>query len=130
MLQWPFSSEIIRLHPDRHYVSALLQSVLVRNFTTYTSVDDKAIVPVGEPNAPVSMGVCGHNRLLVPSEEPRVEALDHDFHSHGIVPSVAFCVNIPDKENDSFYTGEPFVTRTVIQPSSALRHATEIKHLI
>ena len=124
-------------HPDRHYVSALLQyvrhfSVLMHNFTTYMSVDDKAIVPVGEPNAPVSTGVRGHNRSLVPSEGPQVEGLDHDFHLHGIVPSVAFRVHIPDNANDSFYTGEPFVTNKnkVTQPSSALRHATEIKDLL
>ena len=76
----------------------------MRNFTTYMSVDDKAIIPVGEPIAPVSTGVCGHNRSLVPSEGPRVEAFDHDFHLHGIVSSVASCVNIPDNENDSWST--------------------------
>ena len=83
------------------------------------SVDDKAIVPVGECNAPLSTGVRGHNCSLVPSERPQVEALDHDFHLHGIVPSVAFCVNIPDNENE-FYTGQPFVTNKnkVTQPCS------------
>ena len=29
------------------------------------SVDDKAIVPVGDPNRPISTGVRGHNRSLV-----------------------------------------------------------------
>ena len=99
----------------------------MRDFTTYMSVDDKAIIPVGEPNAPVSTGVHGHNRSLVPSEGPQVEALDHDFHLHGIVPSVAFCVDIPDNANNSFYSGQPFVINKnkFTQQSSALRHATE-----
>lgn len=57
-------------HADKHYVSALLKyvrnfSVLQRTNLTYMSVDDKAIVPVGEPNAPISTGVRGHNRSLV-----------------------------------------------------------------
>ena len=96
------------------------------------SVDDKAIVPVGEPNAPVSTGVRGHNHSLVPTEGPQVEALDHDFHLHGIVPSMAFCVDISGSANDSFYTGQPFVTskNKVTQPSSALRHASEINNLL
>ena len=96
------------------------------------SVDDKAIVPVGEPNAPISTGVCGHNRSLVPSQGPQLEALDHDFHLHGIVPSVAFHVDIPESASDTFYTGQPFVTNKnkVTQSSSALRHAAEMKDLI
>ena len=124
-------------HPDQHYVSALLQyvghfSVLMHDITTYMSVDNKAIVPVGEPKAPVSTGVRGHNRSLVPVVGPQFEALDHDFHLHGIVPSVAFSIDIPESATDSFYRGQPFVTNKnkVTQPSSALRHASEMKDLI
>lgn len=124
-------------HADRHYVSALLKyvrhfSVLMRPYLTYMSVDDKAIVPVGEPNAPVSTGVRGHNRSLVPVGGPQLSALDHDFHLHGIVPSVAFCVDIPDNTSDSFYKGQAFVINKdkVTQASSALRHSTELKNLI
>lgn len=78
-------------HPDQHYVSTLLQyvrhfSVLMHDVATYMSVDDKAIVPVGEPKAPVSTGVRGHNRSLVPAVGPQLEALDHDFHLHEILP--------------------------------------------
>ena len=100
------------------------------DFTIYVSVDDKAIVPVGEPNAPVSTGVRGHNCSLVPTEGPQVEALDHDFHLHGIVPSIAICVDIPGSANDSFITGQPSVTRIVMQPSSILRHASQINDLL
>ena len=122
-------------HPDQHYVSALLQyvrhfSVLIRDVATYMSVDDKAIVPVGEPKAPVSTGVRGHNRSLIPAVGPQLEALDHDFHLHGIVPSVAFCVDTPESATDCFYNGQPVVTNKVTQPSSALRHASEMNDLI
>ena len=65
------------------------------------SVDDKAIVPVGEPNLPISAFSRSHNRSLVLTSAS-LKALDHDFHIHGIVPSVAFIVNIPESVNDSF----------------------------
>ena len=124
-------------HPDQHYVSALLQyvrhlSVLMHDVATYMSVDNKAIVPIGKPKAPVTTGVHGHNRFIVPAVGPQLEALDHDFHLHGIVPSVAFCIGIPERATDSFYNGQPFVINRnkVTQPSSALRHASEMKELI
>ena len=55
-------------------------------------------------------------------------ALDHDFHVHGFVPSVAFVVDIPENVSDSFFRGGTFVTNKdkITQPSSALRHSTEI----
>ena len=96
------------------------------------SVDDKAIVPVGEPACPVSTGVRGHNHSLVPESGPTLLALDHDFHVHGIVPFVAFFVEVPENACDSFFVGQPFVTNKdkVTQPSSALRHATETVDLV
>ena len=111
-------------HPDIHYVSALLQ--YVRNFAVQfrdhlmlVSVDDKAIIPVGEPSCHVSTGVRGHNHSLVPHSGPQLEALDHDFHVHGIVPSVSFFIDIPENASDSLYRSHPFVTNIdkVSQPS-------------
>ena len=67
------------------------------------SIDDKAIIPVGEPHGPVSAGVRGHNRSLVPFSGYQVQALYHDFHIHGIVPSVAFFVDVPENVSDSFF---------------------------
>ena len=129
--------QLRKSHPDSHYVSALLQYtrhfvVRFRDYTTYMSVDDKAIVPVGEPDCPISTGVRGHNRSLVPLDGPTLLALDHDFHVHGIVPSVAFFVDIPENPKDSFFNGQAFVSNKdkVTEPSSPLRHATETCHLI
>ena len=87
------------------------------------SVDDKAIVPVGEPNLPISAFSRCHNRSLVLTSAS-LSALDHDFR---IVPSVAFIGNIPESVNDSFYSGSAFVTLKdkFRKPSSALRHAAE-----
>ena len=55
------------------------------------SVDDKAIIPVGELECPVSTGVRGHNRSMVISITPiaQLKAMDHDFYPvlfRGIFP--------------------------------------------
>ena len=129
--------QLHRDHQDSHYVSALLQ--YVRSFAvsssdhcTLVSVDDKAIIPVGEPNCPVSTGVRGHNRSLMSLDSPHLLALDHDFHIQGIVPSVAFFIVTPETTTDSFFAGQAIVTNKekVTQPSSALCHATELKDII
>lgn len=101
-------------HPDSHYVSVLLKyvkefSVRFRNVLRYVSVDDKAIIPVGEPGMPVSSGVRGHNKSIVPLNGQGPVALDHDYHVCGIVPSVSFFVEVPELPSDSFYNGKAFV---------------------
>ena len=129
--------QIRKEHSDSHYVNSLLQyvkhfSVHHRSILTYVSVDDKAVVPVGGPDCFISTGVCGHNRSLVPLNGHQLQALDHDFHLFGIVPSVAFFIDVPDNASDSFFRGATFVTNKdkVTQPSSALRHSAEMKSLI
>ena len=115
-------------HPDARYVAVILQyvkhfAVAFKQHTLLLSVDDKAIVPVGEPGDPISTGVRGHHRSLVCSGGPTLAALDHDFHLHGIVPSVALAIEIPESPND-FFSGQPFVSNKdkVTQPSSPHRH--------
>ena len=61
------SCQLRKSHADAHYVNSLLQYVKAfcvkyREFTMYVSADDKAIVPIGEPDLPVSTGVRGHHR--------------------------------------------------------------------
>jgi len=70
-----------------------------RSFVHMMSVDDKVIIPVGEPHCPISTGIKGYNKSL---NGPQNSALDHDFHIHGIIPSVSFIVDIPLSEKDSF----------------------------
>ena len=124
-------------HPDSHYVSVLLKyikefSVKFRDILQYVSVDDKAIIPVGEPGMPVSTGVRGHNRSIVPLQGQGPAALDHDFHVCGIVPSVSLFVDIPESSFDSFYNGKAVVCckDKVNQPSFALCHSTELSSFI
>jgi hypothetical protein len=122
-------------HPDSKYVAVLLRyakefAVLLSDSMLMISVDDKAIVPVGEPHLPVSTRVRGHNRsLVVGASTPN--ALDHDFHVAGIVPSVAFFPRIPSNSCDSFFSGPVYVTLKdeVLQSSHAMRHATELNKI-
>lgn len=95
--------------------------------TTLVCMDDKAIVPVGEPDKQISSGVRAHNKSLVPANRS-LEALDHDFHICGVVPSVCFFVNIPGSITDSFFNGEVEVVNKdkILQASNPFRHAAEL----
>lgn len=125
-------------HPDSKYVSVLLKylksfTVKFCHLTTYASIDDKAILPLGEPGLPISTGVWGHNRSIVPLQrESTPVALDHNFHVHGIVPSVSFFVSVPEFVSDSFYTGKAFVCckGKVIQASDPFRHSSELASIL
>ena len=124
--------QLRKSHPDSKYVMVLLKyakeyAVCFSQHVMLASVDDKAIIPVGEPSAAVSTGVMGHHRSLVPSSS-FLGALDHDFHTHGVVPSVSLLISIPESPLDSFFTGQVYVgnKNKVTQPSSPLRHSTEL----
>ncbi|XP_060571418.1 uncharacterized protein LOC132729628 [Ruditapes philippinarum] len=101
-------------------------AVRFRNESILICLDDKSVVPVGEPGKPVSTGVRAHNKSLV-IRGAVLSALDHDFHIHGAVPSVLFKVDIPEHKSDSFYNGTVHVTvkEKVFSPSSPMRHAAE-----
>ena len=70
------------------------------------SADDKAVILIGEPDLPISTGIRGHHRSLVPTGWSGVVALDHDFHVQGVVPLVAIFVSIPDNIHGEFYRGK------------------------
>ena len=84
------------------------------------SVDGKAIILVGEPSLPIAATSRRYNSSLVLG----IAFFDHDFHIHGIVPSVAFVVDIPETAQDN---GKPYVILKdkVLQLSSPLCHAME-----
>ena len=123
-------------HPDGRYVNVLQQyakdfALKYKSRVGMISVDDKAIIPVGEPGLPVSTGVRGHNRSLV-SAGHELAALDHDFHVSGLVPSVVLVVDLPDSRQDSFFQGRAYVTLKdkVTQASSAMRHSAETMSIL
>ena len=66
---------------------------------------DKATVPVREQGKPQATGICGHNCSLSPVDGPVLSAKDRDFHLAGVIPSVAFVLDIPDNPADSFFNG-------------------------
>ena len=63
-----------------------------KDFALFQSIDDKAIIPVGNPDQPVSTGVRAHHGGLVGSGG-KIVSLDHDFHIAGLVPSVCFHID-------------------------------------
>ena len=90
-------------------------------------LDDKYAVPIGEPGAPTSTGVRAHNKCLIP-EGVKLSALDHDFHTHGVIPSVLLYVELPGCRDDSFYNGTAHLTdkNKVYTPSSPHRHGLRV----
>ena len=54
------------------------------------------------------------------------------FHIYGIVPSVAFMIDILKSAKDSFFQGKAcgVVKDKVSQASSALRHSAELRMII
>ena len=85
------------------------------------SVDDEAIIPVGEPSLPIAATSRRHSSSLVLGTAS-LEALDHDFHWN--CTSVTFFVDIPETAQDCFYYGKPYaiLKDKVLQSSSPLRH--------
>ena len=69
------------------------------------SVDDKAIVPVGQRKQPISSTSRRHGKSLTVSNNSLL-ALDHDFHTAGLVPSVVLKIDIPEEATSSFHQGE------------------------
>ena len=107
-------------------------AVLHRDNTTMLCVDDKATIPTGEPGRAVSTGVRPHNAVLGLASGPLLQALDHNFHIGGLVPSVALEGIIPESTSDSFFDGQVHVTtkERIFQPSSPVRHGAETLKLL
>ena len=99
-------------HPDAYYCATLFKfqrtmAVKYREYASMFFVDDKATVPVGEPERPVSTNVRAHGVALVPGDKI-LGAFDHDFHICDLVPSVVLKSDVPDNVNDSLYKGMVF----------------------
>ena len=98
-----------------------------REVATFLYVDDKSKIDYGKPNHAISPGVRGKKSIVPVSTV--LGALDHNVNSKkSFTLSVSLEVEIPDKLA-SFYQGQATVALKdcVLQPSSAVRHAIEIK---
>ena len=106
-----------RSHPDSHYAAAVFRymreySILLRGFCLFICLDDKHKVKFGEPYFPVAAAERG-KRVLVRADESLRDS-DHDFTKFSLVPSVIFNIIIPEKASDSWYSGMPNISFTVI----------------
>ena len=121
-------------HPDDHFCAAQLKylkekAVEMRGNVAFLCCDDKAKVPVGEPNAPVSTGVRG--KMTIAPVSTTLGALDHDMTKASLTPSVVLRCEIPESSAKSFVRGKvtTVVNDAVFQSSNPFRHAAIIVKL-
>ncbi|XP_078662870.1 uncharacterized protein LOC144906461 isoform X2 [Branchiostoma floridae x Branchiostoma belcheri] len=123
-------------HPDAHYCACLLKylkqmAVLLSGVAVLFFCDDKAKVPVGDPDLPISTGVRG-KKTLAPSKTT-LSAADHDLrHKGSLTPSVYHQCDIPEDADKSFYRGTVtvVVNDSVFQASSPFRHTAAILKIL
>ena len=120
-------------HVDVYYASSVFRyqkkfCVKFRDVTTFICQDDKHTVKVGEPGCPLAAVERG-KRVIVRINQWR--SGDHDFTKFSLTPSVNLDVEIPEDMDRSFYDGQVYVglKENAFQPSSAVRHACELKTL-
>ena len=91
-------------HPDGKHAQ-----MTNKDLSRIIFLDDKGVVPVGNPGLPVSTNVRRHNKSLGASSGI-LTASDHDWHVAGIVSSVLLCPDIPDNVGESFFNRQVVVT--------------------
>ena len=114
-------------HVDDMYCIALFTYMKEMAVRYRVCLDDKSIIPVGDPGLPISTGVRAHHKGLTVLGQHGLLCLDHDYHVACIVPSVCFQVDIPEHQRDSWYNGQVYLTvkDNVFEPSSPIRLANE-----
>ena len=126
---------ISKANDDDHYFAAIY-CYLSKFFVQFRvncamiSTDDKNEIKVGEPNYPISV-LTRKKRVLV-AHGQSLQAYHHSFSKVSLVPTVAFSHDIPNTVNESFYRGTPYVylKAHATEPSSAIRNAKEIPHVL
>lgn len=95
-------------HPDEHYCCTQFKyfkerAVEEREIVAIFFCDDKAKIPVGEPDAPISIGVRGKKTLAPVSTT--LAAKGHYMHKSSLTPSVILQCDVPNAVNQSFVRG-------------------------
>ena len=105
-------------------------AVVYRDCSRFISLDEKHKVNVGEPGNPVAAAERG-KKVLVGGRETFAVS-DHDFCKFSIVPSVDFIMDVPEVIDEPWYRGSVFVgyKDAVYEPSSAIRHMTELFSIV
>ena len=121
-------------HPDAHYCAAQYKYLRNRvvaegSNTVMFSYDDEAKVHVGEPGAPVSIGVRG--KTSITTSATTLEALDHDLYKSSLTPNAVLKCKIPDSVEKSFVRGQVYVSvsDSVFQASNPFRHGVMLKNI-
>lgn len=136
-VQYKIQTRQLRVqHPDDHYASAQFKYLRAKaaelgpEKAVMFCADDKAKIPIGSPNAPISTGVRG-KKTLTPSST-NLTALDHDMHKCSLTPSVYLQNLIPDSPEKSFYRGvvTTIVNDSVFQSSDPFRHAAALVKIL
>ena len=91
---------------------------------------DKLHIKNGEPGNAVA--AVNRGRRVITSNSVKFQVSDHDFTKFSLVPSVTMLLDIPETINGSFYWGKVWVgVKDIVQePSSPLRHAVELIHVL
>ena len=103
---------------------------------TKISIDDKAVVPIGEPGLPVRTNERKlSGSLVLPKWKETILALDHDYHRANIRPSLDLIIKAPES-NTSWRNGTVTLCLKdgALEPSTSIRHSVEltkqIEHLV
>ena len=101
-------------HPGSKYIFMIFQylkelAVKFRNNIIMVCADNKAFLPVGEPDHAVSSSVRAHNQSLGANDYIVLGALDHDWKLAGTIASVNLFNEVPEESNKSFFTGKATV---------------------
>ena len=99
-------------HVDAHDAAAIFRymqeyALKFKQHSAFICLDDKHKIKIGEPDFPVASAERG--KIVPVAVNDSLQAGDHDFTKFGIIPSVSFCIDIPDSIEESWYTGDVFV---------------------
>ena len=119
-------------HQDQHYAACLFRylreaAILHRDISTLVFLDDKHHIKVGEPGYPVAAVERGKSDLV--GKDVALSVGDYDFTKFKLIPSVSLICEVPSSIEESFYRGQITVSikDATFEPSTPLRHATELK---
>ncbi len=123
-------------HPDGQYCATLYHflknyAVKYMKHATLVCVDDKALVPVGEPGVPLAP--LPRSKSAVVADGVPLMSSDHDTDTKcKVTPSTTLIVDIPDSPSDSFCRGQvvSILKDTILQPSTPLRHTAELDQVL
>ena len=122
-------------HVNDYYCAALFCCMKefasrFRDLAVFISITDKHRIKVGEPSYSVAAAERGRHVLIGPNNT--FEVGDQYFTNFSLVPSISFIINISETIEGSFYEGAVHVgyKEAVLQPLSALHHATELHSML